>query len=248
MLFDLHSVLDPTCTAPTVRFDDDVGILTTSTAFATFNGVITRGLRPRDDNVRDATAPFHGSGRPWSIQTRRAPGESLVKIAASLGLTRRTEVPLMVVNLEERALRTELGHHRVVDIDGVRASDFAAAMAAGFECSVESIVGLATREILDDPRVRAYAVENDDELTSTAVAITMGRCVAFFAVATSPAARRGGQARALMQIAMLDASRAGATVGVLQASPSGQPMYEALGFHTRETWTYLATARARPAW
>lgn len=58
-------------------------------------------------------------------------------------------------------------------------------------------------------------------------------------IATVPAARRRGYGRKITERVVLDAFADGATAAYLHASEDGLPLYEAMGFRTVETWTYL---------
>ncbi len=60
--------------------------------------------------------------------------------------------------------------------------------------------------------------------------LVAGTDCGLYAVATAPAWRRRGLARALMRGVLGDAYRRGARTASLQSTPMGEPLYASLGF------------------
>ncbi|HQU00357.1 MAG TPA: GNAT family N-acetyltransferase, partial [Acidimicrobiales bacterium] len=69
--------------------------------------------------------------------------------------------------------------------------------------------------------------------------VRAGDAVGLFAVGTIPAARGRGYASAVTSRALAHGFAAGATFGVLTASPDVRHVYETLGFRVREHWRRL---------
>ena len=91
----------------------------------------------------------------------------------------------------------------------------------------------ASPDSLADPGVGVFLAEDDDgRPVSVAGAWPIGRDAAIGWVATVPWARRRGLGGAVTARAVEHAFDNGAEFAVLQASPSGRPVYERIGFKT----------------
>ena len=77
---------------------------------------------------------------------------------------------------------------------------------------------------------RFYGVMQGGRITSTLMLNLVDGCAGLHEVGTRPEFRGRGQAGALVHQALWDAREAGCTVGVLQASARGYPLYRRFGF------------------
>lgn len=83
-----------------------------------------------------------------------------------------------------------------------------------------------------DPAIRMFLADLDDRPAAAAGTWMVGADAAIGWVATVPLARRRGLGGAVTARAVAHAFDKGAELAVLQASPSGRPVYERLGFTT----------------
>ena len=77
---------------------------------------------------------------------------------------------------------------------------------------------------------RFYGMMQDGRITSTLMLNLVDGCAGLHEVGTRPEFRGRGQAGTLVHLALWDAREAGCTVGVLQASARGYPLYRRFGF------------------
>jgi hypothetical protein len=176
------------------------------------------------------------TGLPYSMQARSGCGVPLGKIATERGMAQDADLPLMVL---ERA-----GDLRDVPSDGLRVRRLAPeearlhadVAAAGFEAPREHFRQLMTPAVLSVAGMCCYVGEVEGESVTTACGLTIGDFVGIFNVATPRPERRRGYGAAITACAVRDGLAGGARWAWLQASPSGFPIYERLGFRTIESW------------
>lgn len=95
-----------------------------------------------------------------------------------------------------------------------------------------------------DGSSRYFLARLDGRPVGAALGTVDGDAVGIYNVGTIPAARGRGIGRAVMLAALLDGRRRGATIGVLEASVMGRPVYERLGF--RDIGVSRVLVRRRP--
>lgn len=89
---------------------------------------------------------------------------------------------------------------------------------------------------VDDPDVQVFVGRLEGNPAGTSTSIQGGGASGVVAVGTLPAARRRGVGTALSWAAVDAGRRRGFDTVVLQASPMGRPVYEAMGFRTVVTY------------
>jgi ribosomal protein S18 acetylase RimI-like enzyme len=132
------------------------------------------------------------------------------------GLQRDTTTLVMTADLDDR----------FADHDGVRLTSAACANLAGD-------APIAAEELAPDdevPGLRAWVMVQDGVAVAGLWAMVHGDDCGLYAVGTAPGWRRRGLARALVGHALADAVRRGARTSSLQSTPTGQQLYESLGF------------------
>jgi GNAT superfamily N-acetyltransferase len=80
--------------------------------------------------------------------------------------------------------------------------------------------------------VRTYGAHHQDALAAVAITADIGDDTTVWWVATLPEAQGNGLATRILTYALRQARERGQTTATLQASPSGKPLYERLGFRT----------------
>jgi ribosomal protein S18 acetylase RimI-like enzyme len=127
---------------------------------------------------------------------------------------------------------------RGVDIEvansGDAAFDAALVSGAGFGMPAAMATDMAAvfrrlGERPDGPG-RYFVARLDGRPVAAAISVLDDDAVGIYNVATVPEARGRGIGGAITLAALLDGRRRGATLGVLEASPMGRPVYERLGF------------------
>jgi N-acetylglutamate synthase len=214
----------------------------TTVPLPTLNGVWVDELGADREPVAALLDRVAATGLPHCLQMRPGCEQSLSDLAARRGMTRTTDVPLMV--LEDAS---GLGD---ADPDGLEierlapedADRHARLVAAGFEAPDEYFQQLMTTGVLRAVGVSCYLGEFDGEPVTTGFGVTIGDSIGIFNIATPPGQRRRGYGSAITVRTIRDGFNSRARWAWLQASPAGYPVYQRLGFRTVEAWhCWLAT-------
>jgi ribosomal protein S18 acetylase RimI-like enzyme len=211
---------------------------------ATLNGVFTDAARPDVTELDRAAARVAGLPLPWSIQFRGEPEPAAGRVAARYGLTDRTTSPLMVyhpaANQPAPPARASAAASVVVAYDGDR-TEYAAALATGFEAPPEIMAPFSSPEAFALPGAVPYLAREDGQVVAVGFGVFGEGIAGVFNIATVPAYRGGGYGRAVTSRIVADGVARGADLAYLQSSEDGYPLYQSMGFRTVETWTYLST-------
>jgi ribosomal protein S18 acetylase RimI-like enzyme len=109
-------------------------------------------------------------------------------------------------------------------------ADFQTTAFAGFGMPTQLGSRFLTDRLLASPDVALRVGYVEDVPVSTAMMIATGRIAGIYWVATPEAHRRQGHAEAVTWAALGAGREAGCTIGCLQASEMGRPVYERMGF------------------
>ncbi len=96
----------------------------------------------------------------------------------------------------------------------------------------------------DEDEMSIWLLEEDGQPVSTVTTVPVDEAVCVWCMATPSRLGRRGYGRALLGDVLLRAREAGASVGLLGATPSGQPLYEATGWETLEGWQLYLNAKS----
>ncbi len=102
--------------------------------------------------------------------------------------------------------------------------------------------GTTCRELLDRPECVVYVGYADGAPVVSGLGWRTGRTIGVYAIGTIPAARRRGFGAAMTARVVTDGLAAGCDVAALQASESGRPTYERLGFKVDVRYTAYLSA------
>lgn len=81
-----------------------------------------------------------------------------------------------------------------------------------------------------------WLLEDDGEAVSTVQTHRTGETVSLWTMATPPPMQRRGYGRALLGGVLRWAAQDGATVGLLGATPAGEPLYRSTGWRVIDDW------------
>jgi GNAT superfamily N-acetyltransferase len=149
------------------------------------------------------------------------------------------EMPVMSIKAPFSAARPDL-RARITGIDDAEAVLMSLCLAHGLDADLTRPALLAAYAPHVDFDV--WALEVDGEVVSTLWAFLDGDFISIWCMATPPAHQRKGYGRALVGTVLANAREAGATVGLLGASPDGYQLYSATGWETVESWTIYTNA------
>jgi ribosomal protein S18 acetylase RimI-like enzyme len=211
---------------------------------ATLNGVFTDAVRPDVTGLDRAAAGVAGLPLPWSIQFRGEPEPAAERVAARYGLTARTTSPLMIyrpASDQQAPSARASAAARVVVADQADQTDYAAALAAGFEAPPEIMAPFSSAEAFAMPGAAPYLAREDGQVVAVGFGVFGDGITGVFNIATVPAYRGRGYGRAVTSRIVADGVARGADLAYLQSSEDGYPLYQSMGFRTVETWTYLSS-------
>lgn len=159
------------------------------------------------------------------------------------GFYRRWSSPLMVLDGPPRPLAPN--HH----VTPLRATtlhhlhDVARVMSDAFLTDRATNQRIARPEMLQHPAVAHYLIYDGGLPATCATVARSGSMAGIWNVGTVPRFRHKRYATTIM-LALLDDLRAtGCTTTMLMASPSGQPLYEQLGYRIVGTTSYMGPPR-----
>ena len=99
-----------------------------------------------------------------------------------------------------------------------------------FDMPIEMVRALVSERTLAHPFTKILVGRVDGVPVATSVVCTSGTTAGIYNVGTPPEHRRRGYGEALTWAAVEAGMRLGADHSILQASPSGRPVYERMGF------------------
>lgn len=211
-----------------------------------FNGMWASGT----DDVQAAPClpasveMVEGHGFTFWLQTRWGRSPTVEAEAQRLGLQLLWTQPGMACTAGEldAAQVPGLEVERVEDADGLGLALELGAL--GFEADPGLMAALYAPEVAALPQLTVYIARSDGVPVTTAMGWSADETVGIFGVATPPAYRGHGFGTAVTAHAMREGVAAGADMAWLQASPSGHPVYRAMGF--REVETFAIWGRPDP--
>jgi GNAT superfamily N-acetyltransferase len=134
-----------------------------------------------------------------------------------------------------RHATTELEIRRVTDLVGVDAHRRVA--TAGFGSPPAVALGTACLGLVERPGSNLYVGYEDGAPVTSGLGWRTGRTIGVYSIATIESARRRGYGAAMTARVVADGLVAGCDVAALQASETGRPIYERLGFRTVVRYT-----------
>ena len=131
---------------------------------------------------------------------------------------------------------------RVTDAAGVE--DHRVVVTEGFDVACSVAVATTGLELLGTPECTIYVGYGEGLRVTSGLGWRSGRVIGVYAISTVPAARRRGYGEAMTARVIADGIAAGCDVAVLQASETGRPIYERLGFRVDVRYNaYVRSAR-----
>lgn len=204
---------------------------------APFNGVWVERADVSIDDVERGLDEVAEAGLPYILQARPAAEARIAEIATARGMTPVDSAPFMVLDgpadFRPAPIPTGLTL-RVLD-----RGDTAAHMnlfGEVFELPSDVIAQLTSTGFLDREFATVYLGDIGGMPVTTALAVTRDNVLSLFSICTVESQRGRGIGAAITTRAIAEAFDQGVAAVWLHASPLGLPVYERLGFTTRELW------------
>lgn len=195
------------------------------------NSVVYRDPDLLAARLEDLAGLYEEAGvNAWTVWTPRSDPATAERLEAA-GHHHDSEPRVMVVE--------DLARIDAPDLEGVEwtrdpdREQFAQVCDDGFEMEGEGFAEMIDGG-LEFPGGHLYLAMHDGAPAATAMVIDAGGDAGVFAIATVPEARGRGLAGALTAQAVREARERGCTTSTLQATKSGFPVYERMGYETVE--------------
>lgn len=109
-------------------------------------------------------------------------------------------------------------------------------MSVAFELEAAYVRVMVDHVVNAELPVDLWMLEDDGRAVSTVMTHRIGSAVSLWCMATPPRFARRGYGRSLLAHVLAWARRDGATVGLLGATPAGEPLYRSTGWTVVESW------------
>jgi GNAT superfamily N-acetyltransferase len=206
-----------------------------------FNGVI--GM-PAGDDATDAVGtvlePFDADGIPvlWVLPTD---DPAIVSILQARGF-HTNGTPGMTIDLAELPRLERPAGTSIEEVDdtpdALREAAAIALTTNGLPATAVDPYLEALGRLPDRTMLRTFLAIREGKPVATSTLIAAAGVAGLYNVGTDPGARRTGLGRLVSIAAMAAGREAGYRMGVLQSSPLGEPVYRAIGFEQRCTFTF----------
>lgn len=219
------------------RRKDGLFAAVTGVPYAGFNGVWTEQRDFDEQTLDELLDDVAGVGVPFCLQVRPSSASRVPKLAESRGMTKKGQVPLMVLHDPSRlgaAQRVEGITIRQLEPD--EASLHNDISARGFGIPFELLEQLIAAEVIKTQGTRFYVGDVAGTPVTTGSGMHVGNAVGIFNIATPEEHRGRGYGGAVTARVASDGLAAGAQWSYLQSSEAGYRVYESLGFETVEIW------------
>jgi len=229
------------CPGGETRETDGVFAFVTKLPFSLFNGcIVTEPVAA--ERVDGALGWVHGHGAPYRLWIVDKLVGDLAGVPPRHGLEPQPDpYPGMVLHPVPEPPAPAEG---VEVVSGVETVDEAMGVAVAGGLTEELARRIYPGSFAHDPEVQFFVGRLGGQAVGTSISIQGGGASGVVAVGTLPEARRRGVGTALSWAAV-DAGRLrGFDTIVLQATPMGLPVYEAMGFRTVVTYADFAAPSA----
>lgn len=212
----------------------EVGALTLvaiGVPIAFFNGAFLRTATHEPERLVAAAVEFFGErGLPWLLWVRENVAPNVLDAGRRAGLRDAGGPPGMgLVSIpKSRPAPTELAIEVATTLDAL--AEHAAMLRDGFGMPQDVVDQLIRPGLLDEPRAAAFVGRVHGTPVSSSLLSVSGTTAGVYNVATPEPFRGRGYGEALTWAAIAEGARRGCTHSVLQASPSGYPVYRRMGF------------------
>lgn len=218
---------------PNGIFRRDGGVVTIASGLqmSLFNQIFIESDAASAAEVADAVALMRDVSAPWALTLAEGLDDRFVPVATSLGLVLDPGegFPGMAVSPLPAPVPDPVGLE-IRRVSGATLPDHASVVEQGFDIDRAIIDAVVSDTIAADPRFTYYGGYLADQPVVSGLGVRTGDTIGVFNIATRESARRRGYGAAITRRILTDGARVGCTIGTLQSSDMGKPVYEAIGF------------------
>lgn len=229
-----------------VRDEGPMLLVRTEVPASFFNVAFVRG--PVDDSaafVAEAAAFFAERDLPWRLTGRVGVADAVGLAALDAGLRPNPTMEGMTLSPLTAAppvLPDGVAVEMVADEAALEMNQ--AVCAAGFGMPIEIARALLPSSMLGAPSIAVFNAYVDGTPAATSILLITDEIAGIYNVATLPEFRRRGLGAAVTAAALAEGAKRGCTVGALQPSDAGRPVYAKLGFVPSALYLVFSTPPA----
>lgn len=189
---------------------------------------------PRVDELARATSWLAKRDVPFWVTAPDSVAPAVADMAGAAGLDpTATNMPGMAYPSLERLTAEPTGDVDVVEVaDSAQLADFAIVASEAFGAPLEAAATLAPATTLDDDRCSWFLGYVDGDPVVCGQLIRTADVAGAYSIGVREQFRRRGLGTAISTTVLTAGRELGCSIGVLQASPMGEPVYRRMGFET----------------
>lgn len=194
---------------------------------------------PSPDDLEAAVAWLADRNVEFEVTATAPVAAEIADALNSLDLDKTRESPGMALPSFDSIPSNESVANITEVTDHEGRNEFCSVFVDAFESSPEFPEQITSQVVLDDDSYTHLIARQNEQPVACGILLQQGEAAGVFGVGVPPDYRRQGLGEA-MTWAVLRAGRdAGCTIGVLDSSEMGQPLYEQMGFETVVTFHHF---------
>lgn len=187
---------------------------------------------PSRDDLEAAVTWLAVRDVPFEVTATAPVAADIADDLAALDLQKTRESPGMAL----RSLDVVPAGDQGATISGVADADdrdaFGSVFADAFDASPDFLEQVVSPAVVNDDAYTHLVARRDGQPVACGILLRSGDAAGVFSVGVPPAFRRQGLGEAMTRTVLRAGREAGCTVGVLDSTEMGYPLYEAMGFET----------------
>jgi len=174
---------------------------------------------------------FDDRQQPFIMRVRDGLDPAAEEAAETLGIRYSDTIPGMALSPLEPPDDAPPGLEIRTVADQATLDEHMAISAESFRINPRELPALAPLKLIEQPGWFIYVGYVDGQPVTSSSLLLSGDTAGVYWVGTVAAHRKRGLGEAMTWHALREGAKRGATVGILQASNMGKPIYERMGFH-----------------
>lgn len=189
---------------------------------------------PPVDELTRATSWLAGRDVPFWVTVPDSVAPAVADMAGAVGLDpTATTMPGMAHPSLDRLAADPVGDVEILEVaDPAQLADFAIVASEAFGAPLEAATTLAPASTLDDDRCSWFLGYVDGDPVVCGQLICTADVAGVYSIGVREQFRRRGLGTAISATVLTAGRARGCSIGVLQASPMGEPVYRRMGFET----------------
>ena len=189
---------------------------------------------PRVDDLASATSWLSQRDVPFFVTAPDTVAGAVAEMAESVGLgpTATTTPGMVFAPLADVPAESDAEIEIVPVTHAAQLTDVAVVASEAFGAPLEAAASLAPASSLADVRCSWFVGYVDGDPAACGQLLRTADVAGVYSIGVRERFRRRGLGAAITTAALVAGRELGCAIGILQASPMGQPVYERMGFET----------------